>query len=305
MDIELRHLRYFVAVAEEASFTGAARRLHLAQQALSAQIQQLEQRVGAPLFVRTTRRVELTETGEVLLDAARPVLAGADDALARARQSARHDVKQLHVGINVTAVGEVATALLSAYQARRPEVDVELRTFDLRAPAAGLLDRSSDVAILRPPIEAPGVEMEAIASEPRVFVLPADHRWASKSALSLDDVAGESWIACQPATDGCDPMAWRDNWLAPGRARPAVGAVASTLDEWREHTAAGHGLSLCPASAERYYARPELAFVPAVDAPPAVVAVAWRNDTRSALTSEFVDTARDLSKEWPSKDVAP
>jgi DNA-binding transcriptional LysR family regulator len=297
MDIELRHLRYFVAVAEEASFTAAARRLHMAQQALSAQIQQLEQRVGAPLFVRTTRRVELTETGAVLLEAAQPVLASAEDALARARQSARNQVKRLRVGINVTAVGDVATGLMAAYRARRPDVNVELRTYELCAPAAGLLDRSTDVAIVRSPIEAPGVQLAVMASEPRVFVLPADHRLVSESALTLDDVAGETWIACQPATDGCDPMAWRDNWLAPGRPRPSVGAVAASLDEWREHTAAGRGLSLCPASAERFYARPGLAFVRAVDAPPAVVAVAWRSDTPSALTSEFVGTALKLTEQ--------
>jgi DNA-binding transcriptional LysR family regulator len=194
---------------------------------------------------------------------------------------------------------------MTSYQARCPEVVVELRTFDLRAPAAGLLDRSSDVAIVRPPIEAPGVKLEEIAREPRVFVLPAEHRLASKASLTLDEVAGESWIACQPATDGCDPMAWRDNWLAPGRPRPPVGAVAASLDEWREHTAAGRGLSLCPASAERYYARPGLAFVPAVDAPPAVVAVAWRDDTMSEVTSDFIDTASDLSQQWQPNLEAP
>jgi len=287
MNIELRHLRYFVAVAEESSFTAAAQRVHVAQQVLSSQIRQLEDAIGARLLERTSRGVTVTAAGRAFLESARDTLATLDRGVSSARNAARAIDGQLSVGLNVAAAGETPTSLLATFGSAYPQIEIRLRTFDLTHPAAGLLDRSTDVAFVRPPIAAAGLSLESIEAEPRVFVLPAGHPLAGRDRLGLADVAGLPWIAAEKATDGCDPTRWRDDWLVsprPGGDKPIIGAVARTIDEWREHVVAGKGISLCPASAEAFYARPGLAFVPSLDVPPAELCVAWRaSDTAPEL----------------------
>ena len=294
MNIELRHLRYFVAVAEEASFTSAARRVHVAQQVLSTQIRQLEESIGVQLLERTSRGVRLTAPGDAFLDAAHETLASLDRGVAAARNAARVMTGRLSVGLSLAASGEIRTALLAAFQRAHPHVEVELRTFDLTQPAAGLLDHSTDVALVRPPVAAPGLSLEPLEDEPRVFVVPSDHALAGRSQLTLADVAGLRWIAAAPATDGCDPMSWRDAWLLaprPGGEQPAVGGDARTIEEMRELIAAGRGIGLCPASAEQFNPRPGVAFVASQDTPPAAICVAWRTGDQRAEVRLFVDIA--------------
>ncbi|MGO8887147.1 MAG: LysR substrate-binding domain-containing protein [Streptosporangiaceae bacterium] len=159
--------------------------------------------------------------------------------------------------------------------------------------------RPTDVAFVRPPVASPAVITQPISAEPRVFVLPADHPLARRGSLELADVAGIAWVAAEPATDGCEPAAWRDDWLVnprPGGGQAVIGAAARTIDEWREHVVAGRGVSLCPASAETHYARPGLAFVLSTGVSPAALCVAWRaSDTRPAV-SRFVEVVTAASR---------
>jgi DNA-binding transcriptional LysR family regulator len=107
------------------------------------------------------------------------------------------------------------------------------------------------------------------------------------------------------AVDGCCRDSWRDDWLLlprPDGREAIIGAVAATIDEWREHVAAGRGVSLCPASAERFYARPGLAFVPAVGVPPAELCIAWRADDRNPVVAHFVATATATDDEQTAVD---
>lgn len=125
-----------------------------------------------------------------------------------------------------------------------------------------------------------------------MFVLPAGHPLVTREALTLADVAGQPWVAAELAADGCEPARWRDDWLInprPGGDVPVIGAVARTIEEWREHIVAGHGLSLCPASAEAYNARPGIVFVPSKDVPPTALCVAWRASDRRAVVRSFVE----------------
>jgi len=298
MNIELRHLRYFRAVAEAASFTAAARTVHVAQQVLSAQIRQLEDALGVQLLERTSRGVVLTAAGEAFLDGASATLADLDRAVAAARNAARAVTGELAVGLNVAAGGELPTELIAAFRGAEPQVTVRLRTYELSQPAAGLLDRSADVSFVRPP-QAVGLCLEQVAEEPRVFVLPSGHPLASRPSLRLADVAGLPWIAAEQATDGSDPVRWRDDWLMsprPGGDQPIIGAVARTIDEWREHVVAGHGVSLCPASAETFYARPGLAFVPSEGVPPAQLCVAWRAGDSNPAVRRFVEVVTSAAR---------
>jgi DNA-binding transcriptional LysR family regulator len=291
VDVELRHLRYFVAVAEEASFTSAARRVHVAQQVLSAQVRQLEGVLGVDLLERSARGATLTPAGVVFLEGARETL----QALARAAESCRNVgnvvAGTLTVGLNVAASGEEPTRLLAEVERRCPQITLRLRTYELTHPAAGLLDHGTDVAFVRLPVASDAVNTRVIAREPRVFVVASSHPLAGCERLALSDVVGQPWIAAELSTDGCQPAAWRDAWLVnprPSGERPIIAAVARTIDEWREHAAAGKGISLCPASAETHYARPELAFVPSSGAPLTELCVAWRTDDTNPLVAQFV-----------------
>jgi DNA-binding transcriptional LysR family regulator len=300
MNIELRHLRYFVAVAEEASFTAAARRAHVAQQVLSTQIRQLENAVGAQLLRRTSRGVVLTAAGSAFLEAARETLASLERGVTAAVNAAVSVSGRLAVGSSVAAAGEMRTRLLRSFASAYPAVELDLVTYDLAAPAAGLLDHRTDVALIRPPVDAPGITLEEVESEPRVFVLPAGHPLASRDVLELADVAGLPWVAAAAAADGCASLRWRDEWLVsprPSGDEPVIGAVARTIDEWREHVVAGRGISLCPASSEEYNARPGLVFVPAKGVPATSLCVAWRVGDERPVVRSFVELALSVARD--------
>jgi DNA-binding transcriptional LysR family regulator len=298
MNIELRHLRYFVAVAEESGFTAAARRAHVTQQVLSAQIRQLEDAVGTALLARTSRGVVLTAAGSAFLDSARETLASLERGMAAALHASRVVVGRLTVGLSAATGGLARSRVLAAFSAAYPSVDVDLAVYDLAHPAAGLLDHGTDVALLRPPVSAAGLAMELVESEERVFVLAADHPLASRSFLELSEVAGLPWVAAALSVDGCAPAAFRDDWLAAPRpgggipvAGPVIGAVARTIEEWREYVVAGRGIGLCPESAEAFSARPGTVFVPARGVPPTSLCVAWRADDRRPAVLGFVTVA--------------
>jgi DNA-binding transcriptional LysR family regulator len=296
MNIELRHLRYFVAVAEESSFTAAAHRVHVAQQVLSTQIRQLEDAVGTQLLNRTNKGATLTPAGVAFLTSARETLAGLDRGVAAARNAARAVTGKLIVGVGSGCENETRTRLLTAFEAAYPDVEMSIQAFDMTQPSAGLLDHSSDVALIRPPVAAPGIELTVVRSEPRMFALPAGHPLAGREELRLADVAGLPFITADLATDGCEPRAWQDDWLIrprPGGDVPIIGATARTVDAWCEHVAAGHGIGLCPASAARFHSRPGICFVPSAGVPPATMCVAWRaGDTRPAVR-HFVTLATE------------
>ena len=295
MDIEVRHLRYFVAVAEEGSFTAAARRVHITQQVLSTQIQQLETILGVQLLERSG---SLARVRTPLRDQSTNVLLELDRAASAARNSAHAIGGVLPVGLSVAAGGDLPTQILVAFQREEPGIEVRLSSFELTHPAGGLLDRSTDVAFVRPPIRADGIMLATLAEEPRVWVLPSGHPLAARDGLLLSDTEALPWIAAAAATDGCQPTAWRDDWLLsprPSGAPPVIGATARTIDEWREYVAAGRGVSLCPASAETFHARPGITFVPGQGVPATPLCLAWRADDPSPAVQRFVAVARQTA----------
>jgi DNA-binding transcriptional LysR family regulator len=299
VNVELRHLRYFVAVAEEASFTAAARRAHVAQQVLSAQVRQLEGLLGVDLLERSARGVSLTPAGVVFLDGARETLQTLDRAAESSRNVGNVVAGTLAVGLNVAAGGEEPTRLLAEFERQCPQIAVRLRTYELTHPSAGLLDHSTDVAFVRLPIAHAAIATRVIAIEPRLFVVASCHAWAGRKRIDLSEAAGQPWIAAPLSTDGCEPEAWRDAWLInprPSGERPIVAVVAQTIDEWREHAAAGRGISLCPASAETHYSRPELAFVPSDGAPPTELCIAWRTDDTNPIVERFIEVVTRAAK---------
>lgn len=241
MDIELRHLRAFVAVAEELNFTRAAERLFLAQQALSAQVRQLETRVGARLFDRTTRSVQLTPAGEALYSRARLLLADADDAVAAVRAVA-DSVQPVVVGF-VAAVDHAAVAhALDRFAHQRPDVPVSVRFGELLDPTGGLRSGDADVAFTYGPFDTSGLVLHPIFDEPMGVAFTADHPLAAIPRPTIDDVMAEATFDF-PAPDAT----WRDHWSGAayrgGRA-PLVAAQYRTLEGLVAALRAGLGVTL-------------------------------------------------------------
>lgn len=279
MDAHLRDLRWFVAVAEEMSFTRAAERVFVSQPALSKRIRRLERDLGTPLLTRGHRSVALTRAGEALLPRAAAILADWDAARRELLAAAREAGGEIVVGLQ-TAVGRGISARAAPAMARtHPGVRLSLRSVRWDDPTAGLADGSSDLAIVWLPVpDGAGLEARVLAAEPRVVALPAGHRLARRRRLRIDDLLDEPFVALPP-----EAGAQRDFWLAAeargGRA-PVVGGVARSPDEAFEMVAGGVGVALVSSGNADIYRREGLAFRAVDGVGGCELAVAWRAGER-------------------------
>jgi DNA-binding transcriptional LysR family regulator len=296
VDLDTRLLRAFVLVAEELSFTRAAARLFIAQQALSAQVQQLEARLGVRLFERTTRTVALSEAGELLLPHAVATLAALDAGVERLAAAARLQRATLRVGLSGTSIVPLVGETMRRFRERHPEVTLEVSNTGLDRPAAGLKEGTVDVAFVRPPFLDEGISMVTVLTEERYAVLRHDHPLASRETVAPGDIVGEPWIW----VEGADPKA-RAFWsLADfrGEAPLAAGTRINSFEEAFGAVVAGLAITCQAESAVRSVGPgfPELRFVRLAGAPPAQVAVAWRTAHDTELARAFVRTALDAGE---------
>jgi DNA-binding transcriptional LysR family regulator len=195
---ELRHLRVFVAVAEERNFTRAAERLHLAQQAVSKSVAQLERELGVELLERTSREVRLTSAGEALLADAADVIGAADAAFARARDHGRGLAGSLNVG-HTAAVGPgVLDGALAALRREAPALSIALHEIRPREIAPMLGDRRLDLVLARSTPRAPGIEVIELPPTPAALVVPAGHRLAPAGHVPLGAIDGERLMTWSP-----------------------------------------------------------------------------------------------------------
>jgi LysR family hca operon transcriptional activator len=193
--MELRHLRYFVAVAEEKSITVAAeRRLHTAQPSLSRQIRELETEVGAELMTRSARGIELTAAGKVFLDHARLALAQVEAAAAAARRATHPEERTLALGFLSGCEPEWLPAAMHVLREELPNIEVTISSKHSPQLADGLATGKLDAAFLRPEERYPDLVYKVLIREPLIVVLPSDHRLASRETISLQDLAGETFI---------------------------------------------------------------------------------------------------------------
>src|SRR3954470_5229942 len=188
MDLDLRKLRYFAAVAEHRHFGKAAEELYIAQPVLSRQIRALERELGCELFVRTTRSVQLTPAGEQLRQEAAGVFASVDSAVRRVHEIDR-GLRRLVVAF---ASGLHVSEVVLAFTAKYPEVEIDLLRLNWWEQDAPLRDGRADVGYLRGPFDRTGMQVIEIGSERRVACLPTTHRLADRETVTLADLAGES-----------------------------------------------------------------------------------------------------------------
>jgi DNA-binding transcriptional LysR family regulator len=283
---EVRELRYFVAVAEERRFTHAAERLYITQQSLSAAIGQLERRLGVELFVRDRQGLALTPGGEVLLTAARAILAQAATAVQDTRRAA--GAAPLRVGYAVLAASELTTPILTHLQAAEPQLEIRLRLADYDDPSAGLATGTADVALVRRPIDGP-YAFEDLFAEARVAVLPGTHPLARRSSVDVDELAPDPVI-----TDPGPDAVWRAFWTADDvRGRPpAHGVEVGSFDEELATVALGRAIAFTSAAAARLYPRPDVAYVPLAGAAPCTVALAWTPERPPTVLGSLLAAAR-------------
>ncbi len=294
--MELRHLRYFVAVAEELHFRRAAERLHMSQPPLSQQIRALETELGVDLLVRDRRKVELTPAGRVLLDEAREVLAAADRAATRTRAVARGEAGELSVGFVGSAMYGRLPEVLREYRTGLPEVTLRLRELSTADQLDALADGSIDVGICRPSRPQPGLRMETVHREPMLAAVPAGHRLAARDEIALADLEGETWVLLTSRS-------------APGIRASLTAAVERTPHGTQEVAeirsvlgllTAGIGVSLVPASVAATGDRGGVAYRPlAGDTPEVELWVASRDGDPSPLVAAFVSTTRRVLREPP------
>lgn len=284
-------LRAFLAVADEGSFTRAAARLHIAQQALSTTVRRLERELGVRLFERTTREVRLTAAGEAMRDNARRALDELANGIGEARRIDRRGRGTLSVGVMAGAALELTDPILAAFAQELPDVELSLDPHLYDDPSAGLRAGTSDVALLRPPLDERGLELRRLFAEPRVAVLSARHPLARKSELSLQDLHDTTVV--RPASP--DPV-WNDFWTA-GSSHTID---ARTLEAALEMISARRAVAISAAGWARFYPRPGVRNLPVADLPPSEVALAWRRGEENPLVRRFVGIALATARAHPS-----
>jgi DNA-binding transcriptional LysR family regulator len=291
MDIELRHLRAFVAVAEELNFTRAAKRLFIAQQALSAQIRQLEDRIGTRLFERDTRRVALTDAGAALYQQASALLQDAETAVAAARAAGTEQTRSLTVGFVVSVEHGSFSHVLTEYTRRHPETQVMIRFGDATDPTGGLRSGDVDVAFVYGPFDRAGLEIRHLFTEPLGVVMAVDHPLADDPDLGLEQVLAE------PTFDfATGDRAWREYWMATahrGGRPPRIVAQFHSIDGLVEALRAGLGVHTGTRSLAESGGT-SLVWREIVDLAPLEHSVAWRIGDTRAIVQDFVATAVEV-----------
>ncbi|MEU0599315.1 LysR family transcriptional regulator [Streptomyces sp. NPDC006393] len=283
--MDLQQMRYVVAVAETRNFTRAAERCGVVQSSLSHRIAGLERELGVRLFARSSRRVELTGAGAAFLAGARECLAAADRAAADAAAAAGVVRGRLAVGVIMTTAAVDVPELLQRYRARHPDVQVLLRSGRSDELAAAIRGGDLDIAFLGLPEgeRPPGVESVVLDHDRHVLVVPAGHRLAGASRLTLREIAEEpfvDFVAGTPARAQSDQA-----FTAAGLARE-VAYETGAVELITRLIARGLGVALLPSAFIRPLAAgdPELALVPVTDGPHRVECLAWSRFNPSPAT---------------------
>ncbi|WP_446033808.1 LysR family transcriptional regulator [Streptomyces olivaceus] len=281
-DLDLRKVRYFVAVAEHGSFTRAAEALHVAQPVLSRQIRALENDLKATLFDRDTRGTRLTAAGRALHEEALSLLAAAEATRRRVRDA---DAGLRRFTVGFTPGVPVAPAVRE-FAARHAGVSVEVLRMDFLHRADSVRDGQVDVGYLRLPVRTHGLSVEPLFSEPRVVELPAGHRLAQRDTVHIADLVTERMLL------GGVPERRDGSPASPEEQAEVPVLGARSIEELLEHVAAGRGVVVVPLSTALYFARPDITHVLVDDLAPSPVCLAWRSSRHDALVEEYVDIVR-------------
>lgn len=293
MNIQIRHVRSFIAVAQEKNFARAAKRLSVSQPALSQTIMQLEASLGFPIFERTTRSVMLTQAGELLLVKALLFNQSVEHFYGELRALQSTMRNELRVGFMIGTAVQFIPEIVREFEKARPDASLCLKEFDFSDPSAGLRDGTVDCGIIRPPVDVDNLDIIEIAHEKCVACFPVGHRLGEHQSVILSDILSE------PIISSSTPGIWRDYWLATKyrMGTPAkVAFEASTVESELQAVASGKGISITAESTAKYYARPGVVFKTIMDMPDCVMAIAYR-PTQNRLLADFVAAVKRVSSD--------
>jgi DNA-binding transcriptional LysR family regulator len=303
--MELRHLRYFIAVAEELHFTRAAMRLHIGQPPLSHAIQVLEADVGARLLERSKRWVRLTEAGRLFLADARKILAMTEQAAETARRAERGEAGELRIGFTYsTPLTPLFADVINRYRQEFPQVTLTLHEMATLRQLEAIGERVLDLGFIRPPELAisPGIKLTTLREDPLVVVLPVGHPLAAQAKIAIRELENESFVMYPPgAGTGIYPQIFR-LCRAAGFV-PRIGQTAGEASTIIGLVAAGSGITLLPASFDRIR-MDGVCYRPLSD-PDAttMLLLAQRAGEYAPLVDAFVALVTDAAK--PRRDARP
>ena len=295
--MELRHLRYFIAVAEELHFGRAAERLRITQPPLSFQIQSLERELGVQLFIRG-RRVELTEAGRALLAKAREAIEAADAAARAAQQAGLLVNGRLRVGYPAAGVFELPPLALRTFQERHPDVGVETVVASTGEHLEALEADRLDVAFVRVGVlDRELMQFKPLQSEPLLLALPEGHPLSRRPVVPVECLAGEPIVLFPPALE---PLLYRylvTDVLGRSRVAPSVVLEATTLESAASAVAARLGVAFVGEPLARIFAMPGVVYRPlAPPQPLSRLGVAWRQDAASNTVRWFLEVLDELAE---------
>jgi DNA-binding transcriptional LysR family regulator len=289
--VELRHLRYFVAVAEERHFGRAARRLEMAQPPLSRQIQGLEAELGFPLFDRSHRKVELTTAGDTFLAHTRRVFEALDTGVTAAKRAAAGKSGRITIAYPSSVAFSALHELFRVFHRRLPDVDVALRELPPQEQIEALKDGRIDVGFIRGPMNDEELSTKKVLSESLVIALPTNHVLTGKKRIALEVLAREPFI-CFPRHRGPGFFDYLMRLCHEAGFSPNILQEAPQLDIV-SLVAAGFGVAIVPRSV-KYARRPGVVFRPIVGSPKTEVHMAWLPSNGSTVLRTFLDILSEV-----------
>lgn len=291
--IELRHLRYFVAVAGELHFGRAAERLHMAQPPLSQQIRQLEDELGFALFYRTKRVVQLTEAGQIFLDEIRPLFRQLDRAIQRGQLASRGEVGQLVIGFVSSSMYNVLPRILQTFRNQVPGVTLTLAELTTDQQMQQLSDGEIDVGLMRPPVDNPQFDTLLLLQESLVVALPAAHPLARQTTLALNTLAAEPFILFpRPLAPGLYDQII--SLCQTANFSPVVAQEAVQMQTIISLVAAEMGIAIVPASIQNLQRTGVEYRSINTQTPQASILLVWRHGDPSPIVQRFVQVAQEI-----------
>ncbi|MBT9310693.1 LysR substrate-binding domain-containing protein [Leptothoe kymatousa] len=294
--MELRHLRYFLAVAEELHFGRAALRLQMAQPPLSQQIKQLEAELGVQLFSRTRRRVALTAAGVVFQQEVELLLAQLQQAVAKTQRADRGAVGSLAIAFVSSAMYSLLPEGLQRFRQHYPQVNIVLHELSTQEQIQGLFNNQLDIGFVRPPIDQEKLQTQSVLQESLVAALPAHHPLAGRPSIAISDLQTEAFVLF-PRPKAVQLYDQIVNLCHQGGFSPNVVQQAAQMQTILSLVTANLGVAIVPESLQNLQRR-GVCFVPFTQpTPQAEVCMVWRQDQPTPVVETFVAEMLQLPKE--------
>ncbi|BAZ37335.1 LysR family transcriptional regulator [Calothrix sp. NIES-4101] len=294
-NIELRHLRYFLAVAEELNFGRAAERLNITQPSLSRQIQNLEKELDILLFERNQRQIKLTLPGQIFLAEVEQIMIRFDQGMRVAKRASCGEIGQLTVGFQGSSMYDIIPVSIKAFRDRFPDVEIVMQHMTTSEQVIALGKNDLDVGFVTPPITDTNLEVEILLQEPLILALPENHPLAAQSEIAITTLANEPLIVAS-RDRGCGLYEQIFDVYQRAGLRPNFVCAAREMQVMLGFVAAGIGISLLPSHVKNFQRTGVVYRVLTPEAPIVGLSIAWKAENLTPALSAFLEIIRSLAK---------